>query len=102
MKGIKRYMHILVNYIINKTDGNVVIKEFKDGDKDIVVFDNDGVAIMPTKLIGETDITLIKLENLPFPLVITKKEASELIEKVQKEIKEKEEQEKLNEQKEGE
>lgn len=100
-------MHILVNYIINKTDGNVVIKEFKDGDKDIVVFDNDGVAIMPTKLIGETDITLIKFESVPFPLVITKKEASELIEKVQKEINEKEinekeEQEKLNEQKVGE
>ena len=83
-------MLVLVNYKINK-DNSVSIQRYQENGKDIVVYDEKALAIMDSNLDIKEEITLIKIENCQYPIIILKKQADLLIEKSKNEEKSKQE-----------
>lgn len=79
-------MFILVNYAIK--DDKLKIKKYQSNGNDIIVYDRNGVAILDDNLDFSQNLTLIKTENEPFPLIVTQKYANKILKEKEKEVKE--------------
>lgn len=74
-------MNILINYQIKK-DGTVLIKEFQENGKTLVLF-NDRIAVMSNEIDRDEEITLLSSSEVPFPIIVTKSEAEVILAKKQ-------------------
>ncbi len=69
----------LVNYKIE--DKEIKVKNYQEDNRDVILYDKNAIAIIDSNLSLNQELTMLKIDDEPFPIIVSKEFANKLSEK---------------------